>query len=375
MGEQYRRVLVPAVEPMRASKLAAGDAPGVRISDSILYLAEVMGRAPVLVVPCFHFAPGPDEHLAQIARMYGSTFPAIWSLQLALRSRGLGSALTTAHLLDEPAMAEILGIPAGWSQIALAAPGPRDRRRLLAVAAPARRGGRVVERVGRLGSGRAGDWVPATGRRGGRGRGGRARGQGGHRDGGRERPGRRVRPGPGRRRGGGGRRRHRPRGRRPHGRRARRRRRPGAGGDRRHVRRGGGGGHGGRGRGRLRRRRHPGEQRGLAALPGRAPLRPHQRGAHAQGVAADPRGQRGRAAHLRPGLPTVDGRPGRRRHREPVVERRLQHGRRALRRVEAGAERAHDDPGRGAGPRRDPRQRDRARRDDRPRRPRRSSSR
>lgn len=119
VGEQYRRVLVPAVEPMRASKLAAGDAPGVRISDSILHLAEVMGRAPVLVVPCFHFVPGPDEHLAQIARMYGSTFPAIWSFQLALRSRGLGSALTTAHLLDEPAMAAILGIPEGWSQIAL----------------------------------------------------------------------------------------------------------------------------------------------------------------------------------------------------------------------------------------------------------------
>jgi len=119
VGEQYRRVLVPAVEPMRAAKLAAGDAPGVRISDSILYLAEVMGRAPVLVVPCFHFTPGPYEHLAQIARMYGSTFPAIWSFQLALRSRGLGSALTTAHLLDEAAMAGILGIPEGWSQIAL----------------------------------------------------------------------------------------------------------------------------------------------------------------------------------------------------------------------------------------------------------------
>jgi nitroreductase len=119
VGEEYRRVLVPAVQAMRAEKLAAGDAPGVRISDSILYLAEVMGRAPVLVVPCFHFAPRPDEHLAQIARMYGSTYPAIWSFQLALRSRGLGSALTTAHLLDEPAMARVLGIPDGWSQIAL----------------------------------------------------------------------------------------------------------------------------------------------------------------------------------------------------------------------------------------------------------------
>jgi len=37
--------------------------------------------------------------------------PALWSFMLALRSRGLGSALTTCHLLHERETAELLGIP------------------------------------------------------------------------------------------------------------------------------------------------------------------------------------------------------------------------------------------------------------------------
>jgi len=43
----------------------------------------------------------------------------VWSFQLALRSRGLGSVLTTAHQLEQPAMAAVLGIPNDWFQVAL----------------------------------------------------------------------------------------------------------------------------------------------------------------------------------------------------------------------------------------------------------------
>jgi nitroreductase len=46
-------------------------------------------------------------------------FPAIWSFQLALRSRGLGSAITTVHLLREDEVAEVLGIPEDVRQIAM----------------------------------------------------------------------------------------------------------------------------------------------------------------------------------------------------------------------------------------------------------------
>ena len=49
-------------------------------------------------------------HLAQ-ASVYGSILPAVWSFMLAARSRGLGTAWTTLHLLYEKEAADLLGIP------------------------------------------------------------------------------------------------------------------------------------------------------------------------------------------------------------------------------------------------------------------------
>ncbi|AUS77262.1 nitroreductase [Actinoalloteichus sp. AHMU CJ021] len=106
-------------------------------------LATTLARIPVLVLPCV-LGPPPDiaavdaEWARRIAHKpaddpghsvrlgplrastyYGSIFPAIWSFQLALRSRGLGSTITCTHLPYERQVAELLGIPAGVSQICL----------------------------------------------------------------------------------------------------------------------------------------------------------------------------------------------------------------------------------------------------------------
>jgi nitroreductase len=48
---------------------------------------------------------------ANQAGLWGSLLPAAWSLSLALRARGLGTAWTTLHLRYEREAAEILGIP------------------------------------------------------------------------------------------------------------------------------------------------------------------------------------------------------------------------------------------------------------------------
>jgi nitroreductase len=56
--------------------------------------------------------------LAQ-ASVYGSILPAAWSLMLALRSRGLGSAWTTLHLMFEQDAAKLLGVPDTITQTAL----------------------------------------------------------------------------------------------------------------------------------------------------------------------------------------------------------------------------------------------------------------
>src|SRR5215467_5498907 len=46
-----------------------------------------------------------------------SILPAVWSFQLALRARGLGSTFTTLHLRRGDEAAELLGIPANLMQV------------------------------------------------------------------------------------------------------------------------------------------------------------------------------------------------------------------------------------------------------------------
>lgn len=82
----------------------------VRMSASVLHLIEHLQEVPVLVVPCT-FGRLDGRTIFQQASVWGSILPAAWSLMLALRTRGLGSAWTTLHLWREREMAELLGIP------------------------------------------------------------------------------------------------------------------------------------------------------------------------------------------------------------------------------------------------------------------------
>jgi nitroreductase len=90
--------------------VAAVSAAERRILGSTQYLAENMGRAPVLLIPCQWRRIEGAATFPQ-AGFWGSLLPAVWSFQLALRSRGLGSAWTTMHLDREQEVAELLGIP------------------------------------------------------------------------------------------------------------------------------------------------------------------------------------------------------------------------------------------------------------------------
>ncbi len=81
-----------------------------RMSASVMYLAEHMERVPVLVVPTVARRYGGETTFQQASR-WGSILPAVWSLHLALRSRGFGSAWTTLHLYREREAADLLGIP------------------------------------------------------------------------------------------------------------------------------------------------------------------------------------------------------------------------------------------------------------------------
>lgn len=98
------------------AKQGAEQTQGGRVADSARYLAEVLGQVPVHVIVC-HLGR-PEEHFSQ-AGYYGSVLPAAWSFQLALRSRGLGSAWTTLHLKREAEVAALLGIPDNVTQAVL----------------------------------------------------------------------------------------------------------------------------------------------------------------------------------------------------------------------------------------------------------------
>lgn len=82
-----------------------------RVYDSASWLVENLADVPVHVIPCLT-GRIPENAASNMAgaSFYGSIFPAVWSFQLALRSRGLGSALTTLHLVHERKAAELLGI-------------------------------------------------------------------------------------------------------------------------------------------------------------------------------------------------------------------------------------------------------------------------
>lgn len=97
----------------------SGDAQTKRVFSSAIYLMEHLHEVPVHLIPCVQGRPADPAPLAAAAGLYGSIFPAVWSFQLAARSRGLGTALTTLHLLHEKQAAEILGLPDDVLQVAL----------------------------------------------------------------------------------------------------------------------------------------------------------------------------------------------------------------------------------------------------------------
>lgn len=89
-----------------------------RVISSARYLAENFDKVPVFIIGCINGRVETQSPMSQ-AGLYGSILPAVWSLMLALRARGLGSAWTTLHLKYEREIAELLGIPDGVTQAAL----------------------------------------------------------------------------------------------------------------------------------------------------------------------------------------------------------------------------------------------------------------
>jgi nitroreductase len=106
VAELYKRSYLP----YRQAKSKPATAAQERLAASSDYLSEVMAQVPVLVIGAISVgAAGLPE--GNQAGVWGSLLPAAWSLSLALRARGLGTAWTTLHLNYEREVAEVLGLP------------------------------------------------------------------------------------------------------------------------------------------------------------------------------------------------------------------------------------------------------------------------
>ncbi len=106
LAQLYNQVFRRAYTP---EAIGTMDEAGKRVWSSAEYLAEHLHEVPVLLLPCQWTRPSEDA--GNQAGYWGSILPAVWSFMLAARSRGLGTAWTSMHLVYEREAADLLGIP------------------------------------------------------------------------------------------------------------------------------------------------------------------------------------------------------------------------------------------------------------------------
>jgi len=118
IGQAYRRAYTDF--DRERTDPVGGNAAGIRrVRSSSAHLAEVMADVPVVVVVCSAADPPDEPTGSSAAKYHASIYPAVWSFQVALRARGVGSCLTTIGLRQQESIAEILRLPPTWTQCAL----------------------------------------------------------------------------------------------------------------------------------------------------------------------------------------------------------------------------------------------------------------
>ena len=112
----YKRAFDETVGPRYAT---AAPPPGVskeryaRQHAAVEYLTEHFHEAPVWIVACLVDGPAPSRTAG------ASIYPAVQNMLLATRALGLGSTLTTRHLLFAKEADAALGLPEGVHSYAI----------------------------------------------------------------------------------------------------------------------------------------------------------------------------------------------------------------------------------------------------------------
>lgn len=112
----YKRAFEEVVGPRYRT---SAPPPGVsaeryhRQHSAVEYLTEHFHEAPVWIVACIEDAAAPTRWSG------ASIYPAVQNMLLAARALGLGSTLTTRHLLYEKETEAALGLPSGVHSYAI----------------------------------------------------------------------------------------------------------------------------------------------------------------------------------------------------------------------------------------------------------------
>lgn len=116
LADIYRKAAEPYLTGASEQANAGTDQQSKRVFSSAIHLMEHLHEVPVHVIPCLQ---GRAPEGGGGAGYFASIYPAVWSFQLALRARGLGTCLTTLHLPHADEAAALLGIPEDITQTAL----------------------------------------------------------------------------------------------------------------------------------------------------------------------------------------------------------------------------------------------------------------
>jgi nitroreductase len=118
IADVYRKSYLEKVGGQFLAGLLPAGTPGAALMNSTEWLVEHLAEVPLLVIPCYEptYPHQEGDESFQLATLYGSIFPAVWNFQLALRTRGYGTCITTLHLNHEAAVRDLLGIPESYIQ-------------------------------------------------------------------------------------------------------------------------------------------------------------------------------------------------------------------------------------------------------------------
>ncbi len=112
----YKKAFDEVVGPRYAT---SAPPPGVTVDrfgrqhGAVEYLTEHFHEAPVWIVACLEDGQNPGRSAG------ASIYPAVQNMLLAIRALGLGSTLTTRHLLHEKEAEAALGLPPGVHSYAI----------------------------------------------------------------------------------------------------------------------------------------------------------------------------------------------------------------------------------------------------------------